>query len=399
MLRAAIGSAVLAAGLYLVFGEHLAGVSADATVNARLATIRAPISGELAFSFDQIGAVVQRHERIGQIRDPRADTSRISELSLRRNQLFAEIAKVKADRAAAEATREALSAHVSAYQQGRIAQLQARIDEARAQIEVAKAQEREARKALKRTRALRERSVSTAASLEKAEAAHQVAVKRTEAARQREAFLNVELDAARRGTFLGDSYNDAPYSWQQLKRLELRLKELDAELASLQQRYDQVKAQMDSVRVEISRMSHAELRAPVNGVVWDFIANTGEVVRKGQDLLRVVDCDSAIITASVSERLFNRLKRGDTAQFRLLGGERVYEATVVRLAGSGARGRYETLAVSAGPEQLTRFDVLLSIQGPDFQAGAGCSVGRTGRVVFSKSPGEALRQLALQVGL
>lgn len=48
MLRAAIGSAVLAAGLYLVFGEHLAGVSADATVNARLATIRAPISGELA---------------------------------------------------------------------------------------------------------------------------------------------------------------------------------------------------------------------------------------------------------------------------------------------------------------------------------------------------------------
>ncbi len=399
MLRVALGSAVLAAGLYLVFGEHLAGVSANATVNARLTTIRAPISGEVAFAFDQIGTLVQRRERIGQIRDLRSDNSRLSDLSLRREQLGAEIEKVQAERKAVQTARGSLAAHVSAYKRGRIDQLHARIDEARAQIDVAEAQEREARQALKRARALRERSVATAASLEKAEAAHEVAVKRSEAARQREAFLQVELKAARRGTYLGDSYNDAPYSWQQIQRLDLRLQELDAEFNSLRKRRERVQTEIDSTRVKISRMSHAELQAPVNGMVWDFLANTGEMVRQGQDLLRIVDCDSAIVTASVSERLFNRLKRGDTAQFRLLGGERVYEAAVVRLAGSGARGRYDTLAVSAGEEQLTRFDVLLSIQDPSFISGPGCSVGRTGRVVFSKTPAETLRELALQVGL
>ncbi len=399
MLRVALGSAVLAAGLYLVFGEHLAGISANATVNARLATIRAPISGQLTFAFDQIGTRVQRRERIGQIRDLRADHSRLSDLSLRREQLGAEIEKLQAQREAARTARDALHTHVSAYKEGRIAQLVARIDEARAQIDVAEAQQREAGQALERARALRQRNVATAASLEQAEAAHQVATKQTEAARQREAFLQVELKAARRGTYLGDSYNDAPYSWQQLKRLDLRLQELDAELNSLSKQRERVKAEIDSTRVKISRMSHSELHAPVNGMVWDFLANTGETVRKGQDLLRVVDCDSAMITASVSERLFNRLKRGDSAQFRLLGGDRAYEAAIVRLAGSGARGRYDTLAVSAGEEQLTRFDVLLSIQDRAFASGPGCSVGRTGRVVFSKTPEETLRELALQVGL
>jgi len=399
MLRVTIGSAVLAAGLYLVFGEHLAGVSADATINARLATIRAPISGELSFAVDRIGTVVGSNERLGEINDRRADTSRISELSLRRDQLFAEIEEVRSRRRAVEAARKVLTTQVTAYKRGRIAQLQARIDEAEAQIDVAEAQEREAHQALKRARALRKRSVATAASLDKAEAAYKVAVKQREAARQRKAFLEVELSAARQGTYLGDSYNDAPYSWQQIKRLDLRLNELDAQLKSLQQRRAQITDQLANTRVRISRMSHADLRAPVNGIVWDFLANSGETVSKGQDLLRVVDCDSAVISASVSERLFNRLRRGDAAQFRLLGGDRAYEATVARLAGSGARGRYEMLAVSASPEQLTGFDVLLSVNDPDFNAGQGCAVGRTGRVVFTKSPAEALRHLALQVGL
>ena len=399
MLRVGFGSAVLAAGLYLVFGEHLAGVSADATVNARLATIRAPISGELAFATQRIGTVARRRERLGQIKNRRVDTARVSDLALRRDELAAQIAEAQAKRKATEAARKALAAHATTYKQGRIAQLKARIDEAEAQIDVAVAQEREARQALKRARALRKRSVATAASLDKAEAAHEVALKTREAARQRKSFLEVELSAARQGTYLGDSYNDAPYSWQQFKRLELRLKELDAELASLEKRHAKVTDHLDAARVRISRMSHAELRSPVNGVVWDFLADTGEVVKSGQELLHVVDCDSIVITSSVSERLFNRLKRGDGAQFRVLGGERAYEATVVRLAGSGARGRYETLAVSAGEDQLTRYDVLLSIDDPDFNTEQGCPIGRTGRVVFSESPAEMLRHLTLQAGL
>jgi len=122
-------------------------------------------------------------------------------------------------------------------------------------------------------------------------------------------------------------------------------------------------------------------------------------VHKGQDLLRVVDCDTLMITAGVSERLYNALKRGDSAQFRLRGGENVYEATVARLAGSGARERYEKLAIAAGPEDLERYDVLLRVPDLAFKRDTGCRVGRTGRVVFAHSPLNSARLLLARLGL
>ncbi|RIA54984.1 HlyD family secretion protein [Dichotomicrobium thermohalophilum] len=399
MLRVALGILALVAGLYIVVGEHLAGVSANATVNARLTTIRAPIDGTVTFAFDQIGRVIRRRQRLGDIKNDRVDNSRLSDLSNRRARLAAEIRKVKAQQRDTKAARKALDTQVASYKRGRIDQLRARIEEARARIEAAEAREREALQAHKRAQKLRSRGVMSAANLEEAKSNYEVAVKDTEAVRQKKAFLQVELSAARQGTFLGDSYNDAPYSQQRIKELELRLKRLDAELESLREQKKQLETQLDVERVRLARLSRAELVSPVNGVVWDFLANSGETVRKGQDLLRVVDCDTVMVTAGVSERLYNGLKRGDAAQFRLRGGERSYQATVTRLAGSGAGGRYDKLAIAPGPEQLERYDVLLKVPDLNFKRDTGCMVGRTGRVVFAHSPLNAADSLLMRLGL
>jgi len=398
MLRVAIGTVALVAGLYIVVGEHLAGVSANATVNARLTTIRAPIDGKLDFAYGKIGSVIRRRERLGEIHNDRADTSRLSDLSSRRARLKTEIRKIKKQQADTRAAREALFSQVASYKRGRIDQLRARIDEAVARVEAAEARQKEALRAYERARQLRERGVQSTAKLEEAESNYEVAVKDTEAARQRKAFLEVELNAARQGTFLGDSYNDAPYSQQRIKQLDLRLKELEAEHDSLRRQKTQLERQLDVERVRHARLSRAELVAPVNGVIWDFLANSGETVRKGQDLLRVVDCDTVMITAGVSERLYNGLKRGDEAQFRLRGGERAYRANVARLAGSGAGGRYGKLAVAAGPKALERYDVLLKVPDLAFKRDTGCMVGRTGRVVFSDSPLNTAHDVLARVG-
>jgi multidrug efflux pump subunit AcrA (membrane-fusion protein) len=399
MLRVALGVLALGAGLYIVVGEHLAGVSANATVNARLTTIRAPIDGTVTFAFDQIGSVIRRRQRMGEITNDRVDNSRLSDLSNSRARLEAEIRKVEKQQEDTHAAREALFTQVASYKSGRIDQLRARIDEARARIAAAEAREREALQAHKRAHKLRERGVLAAARLEQAQSNYDVAVKDTEAARQRESFLQVELKAARQGTFLGDSYNDAPYSQQRIKELELRLRQLDAELNSLHDQKAQLETQLDVERVRLARLSRAGLVSPVNGVVWDFLANSGETVRKGQDLLRVVDCDTVMVTAGVSERLYNGLRRGDSAQFRLRGGETSYPATVTRLAGSGAGGRYDRLAIAAGPEQLERYDVLLKVPDLAFKRDTGCMVGRTGRIVFADSPLNAAHSLLARLGL
>ena len=45
LLSLTAGSIVLIGGLYVAVGERMAGTSADATVNARITTLRAPIEG------------------------------------------------------------------------------------------------------------------------------------------------------------------------------------------------------------------------------------------------------------------------------------------------------------------------------------------------------------------
>jgi multidrug resistance efflux pump len=76
-LRTALGLTLLAGGLYVLIGEHLAGTSADATLNARLYVVRAPIEGRVALAVRNIGAKVKQGELIADIADQRFDTARL----------------------------------------------------------------------------------------------------------------------------------------------------------------------------------------------------------------------------------------------------------------------------------------------------------------------------------
>ena len=65
--RTVLGVALLAGSLYLLAGEHLAGTSADATINARLYVVRAPIEGRTSLAVRDIGARVKPGELLADI--------------------------------------------------------------------------------------------------------------------------------------------------------------------------------------------------------------------------------------------------------------------------------------------------------------------------------------------
>ncbi|MBC8048573.1 MAG: HlyD family efflux transporter periplasmic adaptor subunit, partial [Chitinophagales bacterium] len=288
----------------------------------------------------------------------------------------AELRKYEAQKNSISAAKAVLAGHAADYKSGRIRQLEARLNEANATIQAARSRYREGEAAYLRAKDLSTRGIQTAALFEKAQSNYETSQKDIEVAEQKVAYLNVELESARNGTFLGDSYNDAPYSTQRIRELDLRLDEIDAELDYLQERQKQLQGQINEENIRLSRMTGAEIASPASGLVWDYRAESGETVQRGQELLRVVDCDTVIVSASVSERLYNRLKTGDAAQFRLLGENVVYNATITRLAGSGAQTRYENFAIGATPEHLTRYDVTLSSSSFREKGGLDCAVGR-----------------------
>ena len=98
-----------------------------------------------------------------------------------------------------------------------------------------------------------------------------------------------------------------------------------------------------------------------------------------------------MITLSVPESVYNRLRIGDTGEFRLNGSEAVYHGTVSRLAGSGAATIYQNLAVAPSRRALEQFDVTLLLSDLDRNDQLACAIGRTGRVFFESRPLDQLR--------
>lgn len=392
------GAVISGLGIYILIGEGFSIVSSDAVINARVAMVRSPIDGYLEMKPLAIGQRVHAREPLGSVTDERADDARVQDLERAADALAAETALLQARLADLKGSRAELAGRTLSYQEGRLRQLRAQIDEAEAMLAGARATSQESEATLVRAEELKAKGIQSAAVLDKASASHSVAALAAKAAAARVETLRIQHAAASKGTFLGDSYNDTPYSSQRTMELDLLAAELRADLEERAGRLAKVRDHIAVERQRVGRMREAFLNSPVDGRVWEAALGAGEYARKGQDILRLLDCSTTVVTASVGERDYNRLRVGDPARFRLAGTRRSYDAVVLRLAGSGAATVYNNMAISPGPDHLQRYDVALSVPGLLHDPEANCAVGRTGKVSFS-GIGDATGRLRSWLGL
>jgi hypothetical protein len=131
--------------------------------------------------------------------------------------------------------------------------------------------------------------------------------------------------------------------------------------------------------------SNATVSATVRGRIWEVLTANGEEVRVGQDLLRVLDCGGAVVTATVSESVYNKLWIGQQTHFRLRGERQEYPGSVVGLTGLAAAGSNFAIEQTA----LTREPYHVTIGVPGLAERRECNVGRTGQVTFDTSSASA----------
>ena len=378
------GVLLLAAGLLTFYQQLVVRASRDAVINARVAVIRAPIDGIATAAVTTPGMPIKAGEAIGRVEDPLADDARLAQLQreasateLERDSLARRLTDLDRARGEAEAQAEA-------YRFGRVRQLELRIEEARANLDAAAAREADAKAVVGRGAALHARGFQSDEAQEKARHAQEVEGQGVIAARKRLDALAVELDAARNGTFLGDSYNDAPSSLQRARELALRMTETQAGLDGMRRKWEAMQSQLAAERDRLAAHSKAVLTAPVEGQLWAVQAAPGEYVRKGQDLLTVLDCSTVIVTASASDRDYNELHLGDPVRFRVSGTDREYAGRIVKLGSSTAFA----IPFDPGSHQIVVAIPTLAANPED-----GCAVGRTGEVIF----GDTSRGLAARL--
>ena len=397
--RLIIGAIVILGALWIIVGEQMAGASADAVVNARLAMLRAPVAGTLELDERPLGSQVDLGEKLGAISDPLVDRIRLDDLAMEREFAQAQATRAAALVAATEAALAPLEDRTAKFRDQRIAEIQDRLEHAKARLDVIEAQQVAAPVAdlpaepgqPGDVEAMLDDGQSGAGP--EAAAAASMPLIALEYARERVHVLEIELAAAQDGVFLGDGYNDAPWSEQRAEELHGQLADRQAARAESQARLGAVAARISAATAAVNRLSGAGLGSPVDGEVWELRAADGEHLERGQDVMVLLDCGSLLVTASVTESVYNTLSVGDAARFRLSGDGRDFPATVTRLGGSGAQTLYRNLAVAPSPKHLERFDVALLVPGLATAEGLTCPVGRTGRAFFSRRPLDWLRGL------
>jgi multidrug resistance efflux pump len=383
--KLSFGAFLLAAGLLAFYQQLVVRASRDAVINARIAAIRAPIDGIATTAVTTPGIAIKAGEAIGRVEDSLADDSRLAQLQreasateLERDSLTRRLTDLERARGEAEAQAEA-------YRLGRVRQLELRIEEAHANLGAAEAREADAKAVVGRGAALHARGFQSDEAQEKARHAQEIEDQGVIAARKRLDALTVELDAARNGTFLGDSYNDAPSSLQRARELALRVTETEAALDEMKRKWEALQSQLSAERNRLAAHSNAVLTAPVEGQLWTVQAAPGEYVRKGQELLTVLDCSTVIVTASVSDRDYNELHLGDPVRFRVSGTDREYAGRIVKLGSSTA------FAIPFDPGS---HQVIVAIPKLAASAEDGCAVGRTGEVIFGGNGASLAAKLA-----
>jgi multidrug resistance efflux pump len=358
--------------------------SVEAVVNARLVTLRAPIEGRIADAdlVPTIGASVPKGLVMLRISNGRTDRARLDDLQRQIDQAESDRPALAMRLARLKDIYEQISHQARAFQAGRVRELEERVMDLKAQAAATEASESEAASTLARTLALAGSGYQTTVAVERAERDAKVA-EQTKRSLDHRLFAGVvELEAARRGEYVGDSYNDRPSSLQHADELSVRIAETEAELQSREQRIAILRTALDAESSRHLELSNAELASPANARVWEVLVSPGEEVRKGQDLLRLLDCSGAIVTATVRESVFNRLRLGDKAQFRFSEQSARYEGTVVRMSGIAAPS--DNLAIQQAGLSSGGYRVAISV--PDL-ASTQCGVGRTGTVVFDPSTG------------
>jgi multidrug resistance efflux pump len=378
-------AAVIALG-WTPLQRFLQTTSAEAAVNARLVTLRAPIDGRL--SEDQsveAGTKLRPGQPVLRIVNSRADRSRLDDVRRLIAGLEAEAAAFEKRREQLEDLSGELRKQRDAFQQGRIEQLEARTAELTAEIAAADARTVDASSTLTRTQKLRATGYQSEAALISADRDYKVAANTVESLRQRLKGTEVELDAARKGLYVGDSYNDIPRTAQRLDEVTQLIVDLGGQIEERTVRLAELRSELTDEEKQYTELSSATVAVPVGGTVWEVLTANGEEVTRGQPLLRVIDCGGAVVTAAVSESTYNSLWLGQPATFHLRDESVEREGIVIGLNGLAAVPA--NLAIEQGA--LAREPYHVTVRVPSLSTEPDCYVGRTGKVTFHTEPAPA----------
>lgn len=384
-LKLFAGIGAVGFGIWAMAGSFASSDGEPAVVSGQTAIIRAVQDGYTSLDSLRRGSAVRKGDAIGTLLlSPTGENN--SNKSMTLVQTRGRVDAIEAEVATLQAQIRDLQVRTDKNRVARIDDINSKLAQANTHLEAARAKEAAANAILARQQKVFSIGWTVKSTVEAAKSTADAARLDRNAAEKQIVTLQVELSAARDGTFLQDAYNDAAYSQQRADQLKLRVADLQAEAQQqnhlLKLLEGDVRQLNASGRDAASNFSVPVL-SPASGIVWSVI-NSGQYVRAGDEIARVIDCSELSANATVSAREYAAIKDGDRAVFRQQDQEQPWKGTV---AWAGVPSSNESAApipatVAPGLNNL-QYSVIVSLD--DVSNATNCPAGKFGRVVFENT--------------
>jgi len=383
--RVFLGVGLIGLGGWTVVPGLIHPISTDAMINAEVVTLRAPIDGTFGASPLAVGDPIEAGQTVGRVHAFRPDTVRRDQLAL---ELVAQRRLVQAliEEAAGMAGLDRdLNARGKAYRAAVEKRLALGAVEAAARRAGAEAVLSRARAELARKQALQAKDLIAPAALEAVRADERAASAAVDGARAAAARAAGEADAAKHGVFIGDGFNNVPYTQQRRDELRLNRAARRVEAAQAAVKAAELDRQFAAEAEAVKRSVDAVLHSPASGVVWQRFAAEGDGIRLGDPVLGVIDCRSLFLTAVLPKRFFADLRAGDRAGVSLQGSDSPVAAVVQSVRAAGGTQATPNTAVSPAAEEGR--DIIVTLAVHDHRLGRRadnlCQVGQQASVTFA----------------
>jgi multidrug resistance efflux pump len=308
--------------------------SNQAVVNARVTTLAAPVAGQVSLSDRvQVGARLTNGRVLGQITN-RNFTSEMPALRAETAAWRKRIDAFEEQRTTLKAKLVQLNRELVRYQDAYIARVTTEIKAARHERSALASRREQLDRQVTRLEKLLTRGAVTEARFEEVVADRDAVGARFRAQQDKVERLKRERKAARQGVFLGDGFNNTPYSGQRRDELEIRLAELETRIADARGHLRRLEGAQEVALTRQQNQGMDVIQTPTPGYVWEIQATSGSTVARNDPVISVVDCRSVFVDVTLPQSRSDDVTIGQSATVRVLNTDRQVTGRVAAVRGA-----------------------------------------------------------------
>ncbi|WP_298771567.1 hypothetical protein [uncultured Shewanella sp.] len=141
-------------------------------------------------------------------------------------------------------------------------------------------------------------------------------------------LLNQEITAAKNGVFIGDAYNNVPYSQQYYDKIQIDIININNRASELVNKISTLKSQFNTRKEQYDKANKVDFFTKSETYLWQLATGDHSYVKKGQLIMVLTSCNPDYISVLVSHSVAAKAKVGDKVSIEIAGEDNAHTASI-----------------------------------------------------------------------